>query len=168
MMRLKPKDEKPKLPFKTTHRKQRLAERQRRVELVMSRSLDRAEGFSWSRDRRAPQTGFLASILRLPLHARVAAVASVMVSIGLVGTFLAASRSGLMTVPPIIWVQTGTPLPSGPLSAGADYRTLSDLRMRIVEAEIGGGPESGDLLRMREELMFEQARAEARRGLQAR
>jgi hypothetical protein len=168
MIRLKPKDEKPRVPFKTTRRKQRLAERQKRIELIVNRSLDRAEGFSWSRDRRRQQTGFLASILKLPIHARVAAALSVVVSIGLVGTFLAASRSGLMTVPPVIWVQTGTPLPSGPLSAGADYRTLSDLRMRIVEAEISGGADTPDLTRMREDLMFEQARAEARRGLQAR
>jgi hypothetical protein len=168
MIRLKPKDEPPKLPFSTTHRKQRLAERQKRMQLIINRSLDQAEGFSWSRDRRKPRPGILATLLGLPVHARVAAIASVLVSVGLVGTFLAASRSGLMTVPPIIWVQTGTPLPSGPLAAGADYRTLSELRMRIVEAEIAGGPDSPDLVRMREELMFEQARAEARRGLQAR
>ncbi len=160
MFRLKPKEEPLPLPFRQTRRRQQLAERQKRIALMVNRSLDRASGFSWSPDRQAAAPAFPASLLRLPAHAKVAAAASVVASLVLVGAFLAASRSGLPTLPPVVWVKSA----EMPVAAGADgsrYREISALRMQIAEAETSGRAETAEVARLREELMFERAMAEA-------
>ena len=161
MFRLKPKDEPQKLPFPQARRKQRLAERQKRVALLVNRSLDRASGFSWSADRQPERLPLPRALLGLPAHVKVAAAASVVSSLVLVGAFLSASRAGLPTMPPIIWVKESAP-PPGPGTDGARYRDISALSMRIAQVEATGAPDATELARLREDLMFERAMAEAR------
>lgn len=156
MFRLKPKQEPIRLPFAKTHRRQRLAERQKRIELLVNRSLDRAQGFSWSADRRRrPGLGDIRP------HHGIGAAAALVSTVVLLGAFLAASRHGLATVPPIIWVEaTGAAAarPSPPTRPGE----LAEMRMRVAELESAGGPETPELRRLREDLAFERAIAEAR------
>jgi hypothetical protein len=161
MMRLKPREEPQRLPFTRTRRQRRLAERQKRMELVMNRSLDRAGGFSWSADRRSATRPFPASLLALPLHAKVAAAASVAASFILMTVFLMASRSGLPTLPPIIWVQASA-TPEIIMPVGSSYQEVSRLRMQIAEIETAGAAETPELQRLREDLMFERALLDAR------
>ncbi len=159
MFRLKPaREESPRLPFPESRRRQRLAERRKRVELLVNRSLDRAAGFSWSADRRPARRG-------LARHQRIAAVAAAFASVGLVTAFLAASRAGLPALPPVIWVKEAAPPPAGDPARAARAR---ELRMRIAEIETGGAAGEADLRRLREELLFERAMAEGSTRSRAR
>lgn len=88
-----PKPEKIVLPFKS--RRQELAEEERkRNELFINRSLDAAEGFSWSASNQRPMT--LSERYRaFPLHKKLFAMLAVLVAGVIITAFVQASRSGV-------------------------------------------------------------------------
>ena len=89
------------LPFKS--RRQELAEEERkRNQFFVNRALDAAEGFSWSKSNNRPRS-LAQRYVAIPLHKKVAAVASLLLAAIIIYSFLKISRADIERLQAAQW-----------------------------------------------------------------
>lgn len=126
-----PQPEKVVLPFRN-RRAEVEAERRRQNELFIGRSLDSADGFSWSHHQVAPE-GLAARYRAIPLHRKLFALLAVVVAVVIVTAFVAASGSGVKPQPLLVYAESW----SGDRSAADAQRErnaeVAELRAQVAQ-----------------------------------